>query len=154
MMEKQLKILLLAANSGTRVEREFREIEKRLNSSSHRKQFSIKIALGVRASDFSEVLLRHTPHILHFSGRADKKTGLLLADDSASHRPVPNKALMQLLKILKDNLDVLVFNACYTKRQAQGLAKTFDYTIGMNEDLDDESAIDFSASKRRSASRR
>lgn len=146
MMEKQLKILLLAANSGIRVEREFSEIERRLNSSSHRKLFSVKIALGVRSSDFSEVLLRHAPNILHFSGRGDKKTGILLADDSTSHRPVLNKALTQLLKILKDNLEVLVFNACYTRRQAQGLAKTFDYTIGMNADLDDDSAIDFSAS--------
>lgn len=145
-METQLKILLLAANSGARVEREFREIKRRLNSSSHRKNFSVEIALGVRPSDFSEVLLRHTPNILHFSGRSDKKTGLLLADDSASHRPVLNKALTRLLEILKDNLDVLVFNAGYTRRQAQGLSKTFDYTIGMKEELDDESAINFSAS--------
>jgi hypothetical protein len=95
--------------------------------------------------DLSEQLLRHAPNILHFSGRSDK-SGLLLADDSASHRPVLNKALKRLLEILKDNLEVLVFNAWYTRRQAQGLSKTFDYTIGMKEELDDESAIDFSAS--------
>ncbi len=143
-MEKQLKILLLAANSGTRVEREFRAIKRRLHSSSHREHFSVETALGLRPGDFSEMLLRHTPNILHFSGRSDK-TGLLLADDSAGHRLVLYQALTGVLNILKDNIEVLVFNAAFTKGQAEGLSKTFDYTIGMKEELDDESAIDFSA---------
>ncbi|HEV7681511.1 MAG TPA: hypothetical protein VGO68_05280 [Pyrinomonadaceae bacterium] len=51
-----------------------------------------------------------------------------------------------MLKILKDELQVLVFNACYTKQNALTLSETFNYTIGMNDTLDEQSAIDFSAS--------
>jgi hypothetical protein len=149
-MAKQLKILLLAANSGAspqpRIEREFREIEKRLRSGSHRDDFIVKPALGVRAGDLQDLLLLHRPHILHFSGRGDKKTGILLANDSESPRWVSNKAFTHMLKILKDDLRVLVFNACYTKRQALALSETFDYTIGMSDTLDDDSAINFSES--------
>lgn len=147
-MTEKLKILFLAANTGaeTRAGREAREISRRLRDGPHRAAFNFILEPNIRARDLEYVLLLHEPHVLHFSGRGDKKTGILLADDFGSPHPVDNKALIRLFKILKGKLRVLVFNACYTKQRASGLARTFDYTIGMKDTLDDESAINFSES--------
>jgi hypothetical protein len=149
-MTDQFTILFLAANSGMetlrRAGEEAREIGRRLLDGPQGRSFKFVIEPNVRARDLSLLLQRHRPHVLHLSGRGEKATGILLADGNESPRPVDNQALTKLFEILNERLRVVVFNACYTKQRARGLSKFIDYTIGMTDALDDDSAVNFSES--------
>lgn len=149
MMTEQIRILFLAANSGEeplrRVDKEAREVENRLRIAGNWKSFKFITEWAVRAGDLQKALMEHKPHVLHFSGRGSKSGGILLAEDSETPRAVDAKALAQLLKVLKDEIRVVVLNACYSKRQASEFAKDFDYTIWMDSAIADESAVIFSS---------
>ena len=56
------------------------------------------------------------------------------------------EALIHLFRILKDNVRVVVLNACHSRPQAEALAETIDCTVGMNRPIGDEAAIVFAAS--------
>src|SRR4051794_34439370 len=49
-------------------------------------------------------------------------------------------ALNRLFGVLKDNIRVVVLNACYTRAQADAIADVIDCVIGMNAAIDDEAA--------------
>ena len=54
-------------------------------------------------------------------------------------------ALVGLFQVLKDNVRVVVLNACYSKPQAEAIAQVIDCAIGMNTAIGDEAAIVFAA---------
>ncbi len=61
-------------------------------------------------------------------------------------QPVKLKALVQLFQTLKDNIRVVVLNACWTRPQVEEIAQTIDFAIGMNQPIGDTAAIVFAAS--------
>jgi hypothetical protein len=124
----------------------------------------------VRLDDLSGLLLRHRPEIVHFSGQGDtlgaialdwsgaKTSGRnLLAPSSpgatatgpvatdGSYTPVAAGALTELFRILRDNVRVVLLNACYSEAQAKGIVKHIDCAIGMSTRIGDEAAIAFAA---------
>jgi len=149
-MADKIKILFLAANpvdSGyrLRLDEEIREIGKRIRVGDHRDSFELVSEFAVRASDLQEALLRHKPHVVHFSGHGSKTEGVVLEDNAGRMKLVNKVALARLFELLKDNIKVVLLNACYSRDQAQGLAETIDYTIGMNDTIGDRAAIVFAA---------
>ena len=80
------KILLLSANpKGTpqvRLDEEMREIEEGLLRSRQRSQFTIETATAVRYRDLRRLILRHEPHIVHFSGHGEGEEGLVFEDET------------------------------------------------------------------------
>jgi hypothetical protein len=50
-----------------------------------------------------------------------------------------------LFSILKDNIRCVLLNACYSQKQAQGIAAHIDCVIGMSDKIADASAIGFAA---------
>lgn len=148
-MPEPIKILFLAANptdiSRIRVDKELRDVEERISIGSHRDQFDLIPSTAVRPCDLRRGLLKHKPHILHFSGHGSTTAGIVLEDDDGKTRVVSAEDLAELLGILKDNLRVVVLNACYSALQASGITKAIDCAIGMNDKIGDRSAITFSA---------
>lgn len=145
-----MKILFLAANpvdvvTRLRIDEEIREIEQKILSSPLRDQLQLVSVWAVRASDLQAVLLRHQPDIVHFSGHCSPQSGIILEDDAGNRKVVSKKALADLFRILKDNLRVVVLNACYAKDQARALTSTVDFTVGMNAAIQDKAAIVFSS---------
>lgn len=147
-MTERLKILFLAANPANvvvrlRLANEIREISTRIRLSPSRPSLEIVSEWAVRTSDLQEALLRHRPHIVHFSGRGNE--GIALQNDAGEVELVSKEALAQLFKILKDNIRLVVLNGCYAKDQAQGLSETIDYTIGIDATIQDKAALVFVA---------
>jgi hypothetical protein len=145
-----IKVLFLAASprgDQTRegLDEEVRQIDRKIRAGSHRESFELRSQWAVRISDLQELLLRHRPHIVHFSGRAGEVGGIVLAEDSGAARQVPKAALSNLFRILVDNIRIVVLNACYSKDQAEALQETVDYTIGINDRINDAAAIKFAA---------
>lgn len=145
----QIKILFLSANptdiSRLRLDKEVREVDEKIRLGEFRDQLALIPHFAVRPGDLQQTLLRHQPHILHFSGHGSKTHGIVLEDDSGHTKPVSPAALAALFTAIRDNLRVVLLNACYSSVQAAVITQTVDFTIGMREEIGDRSAIVFSA---------
>lgn len=142
-----IKILFLVANptdkTRLRIDEESKAIKEALREAEFRDRFDIETEWAVRVTDLQKLLLRHKPHIVHFSGHGSEASEIILEDNSGRSQPVPSKALSNLFSILKDNIRCVVLNACYAEGQAMAIAEHIDCVIGMSEEIGDESAISF-----------
>lgn len=149
-MTEKIKILFLASNptdiSRIRVDEELREVDERISLGSHRDRFELIPHFAVRPRDLTRGLLKHQPHILHFSGHGSTSAGIVLEGNDGKTKVVAAADLAELLSIIKDNLRVVVLNSCYSALQAGGITESIDCVIGMNDKVGDSSAIIFSAS--------
>ena len=148
-MPEPIKILFLASNptdiSRIRIDEELREIDERISIGSHRERFELIPHFAVRPKDLTRGLLKHQPHILHFSGHGSSSSGIVLEDNNGKTKVVAAADIAELLSIIQDNLRVVVLNACYSSLQASGITESIDCAIGMNDIVGDRSAIIFSA---------
>jgi hypothetical protein len=148
-MTEKIKILFLAANpinSGhLQLSKEVREIEKKILMAKERDRFELIQQGAVTPDDLHQALLRHKPHIVHFSGHGSKKS-IVLENHLGKSKSVSKPALTDFFEILKDNISVIVLNACYSRHEADRLPKVFDYTIVVQTAISDKTAIDFAAS--------
>ncbi len=145
-----IEILFLAANPDDsdplRLGEEVRAIRERLRLANVRDEFVVVQEWAVRVTDLPGVLLRHRPHIVHFSGHGSRVGEIILEDQGGNTKPVSPSALTRLFATLKDNIRCVVLNACYTKAQAEGIVESIDCVIGMSRGMPDESAIAFASS--------
>jgi CHAT domain-containing protein len=148
-MRNKIKILFLASNpvdtSALRLGKEVSEIEAKIEIGSARDSFELVQQHALRATDLQHVLLKHKPHIVHFSGHGSATEQLVLEDDAGNSHFVTQQALTSLFRILKDNVRCVVLNACYTKSQAEAIGGVIDYTVGNNKGVGDKAAIAFAA---------
>lgn len=145
----QIKILFLSANpkniTHIRLDEEAREVDERIQLGEFRDHLALISHFAVRPRDLRQSLLRHKPHVLHFSGHGSRTQGIVLEDNSGQTKFVSADALADLLRVIKDNLRVVVLNACYSSLQSEGISQIVDFTIGMQKEIGDRSAIVFSA---------
>jgi hypothetical protein len=148
-MADQIKILFLSANptdiSRIRLDEEVRQVDERIRLGECREQLALIPHFAVRPADVRQTLLRHRPHVLHFSGHGSPTQGIVLEDDRGQTKLVSTEALAALFRAIKDNLRVVVLNACYSGLQAEGISQVVDFTIGMLKEIGDHSAVVFSA---------
>lgn len=145
---ERLRILFVCAGPNDtarmRLEEEIREITTWLNSGPFRDLLSIELVLAARQNDLRHALLRHNPHILHFSGHGSE-SGILLEDNSGKASVFEFEQLGQLLTAFHDNLHLVVLNACNSAHRANAILQPVDYVIGMNHKILDRSAINFAS---------
>jgi CHAT domain-containing protein len=148
-MSDKIKVLFLAANptdtSPLRLGQEVREIDEKLEVGTARESFELIQHHALRVSDLQKVLLQHQPHIVHFSGHGSATEELVLEDNSGKSQAVSKQSLAALFRILKDNVHIVVLNACFSKVQAEAIKENIDYTIGNNKAVGDRAAIVFVA---------
>lgn len=141
------KILILAANpkntNQLRLDEEVREIQEGLQRSRSRDQFEIVSRWAVRPGDLRRALLDHEPQIVHFSGHGAGAEGLALESNTGQVKLVSGKALAGLFKLVQENVDCVLLNACYSEVQAQAIHHHIDYVIGMSDAIGDWAAIEF-----------
>ena len=153
-MEEQgldkIKVLFLAANpSGTSkmaLDEEMRLIDEKIYASELRDQIELVPAWAARPDDLLQALNRHRPQIVHFSGHGSPTGELMLVGNDGFPRPVGSKALTSVFKTLKDNIRLVVLNACYSKLQAEAIQQEIECVVGMNAEIGDEAARTFAAS--------
>jgi NB-ARC domain/CHAT domain len=146
-MINKIKVLLLATNqlelAYVRLGDELREIENKVPLGSFGHSFEFISKPAVRASDLSLVLLKHEPHIVHFTGHGKPEQEIIFEDEAGNIKPVGVDELIGILRTLKDNLRMVFFNVCYSKPFAEAVIQEIDYAIGMNGPIEDEAAITF-----------
>jgi hypothetical protein len=144
------RVLFLAANpAGTTplaLDHEIREIEDKIRKSEYRDTLELISKWAVRPDDLLQLLNQHKPHVVHFSGHGSEQNEILLLTDAGTTQPVSSVALAELLRTLKDNIRVVVLNACFSRGQAEALVQNIDCAVGMNKAIGDQAAITFAAS--------
>lgn len=147
--QKLITILFLAANplSSTRLrlDEEIRAMDLSLLQSKLGNLFDIRQHWAVRTADLQSYLLRHNPHIVHFSGHGSPTNEIILEDDRGNSSPVSPRALKNLFSILHGNIKCVVLNACYSENQAVAIAEHVDCVVGMSKAIGDRSAISFAS---------
>jgi hypothetical protein len=165
--DRKIKVLFLAANpdytSPLLLGEEVRRIEAEVRASEWRDALEFVSKWSVQPDDLQRALLEHRPQILHFSGHGSPAGDLLLepgmeATQPAScgrdrelmaggslPAPVSLSVLVGLIRTLKDNLRIIVLNACFSESQAAALAECVDGAIGVRAEIGDRAALIFSA---------
>ena len=147
---KACKILFLAANPK-RTERlaldeDARQIEEKVESSDLRDSIEIITKWAVRPDDLLKHLNKHRPDVVHFSGHGSEEGEIMLVDDRGKAKPVSKTTLVYLFSALKDNIKVVMLNACYSEAQARAITEVIDFAVGMSTSVSDKAAIVFASS--------
>jgi hypothetical protein len=144
-----VKVLFLAANPARTnrlaIDEEMHAIEHKVRATEHRDALQFQSSWAVRPDDLLQLLNQHRPQIVHFSGHGSQE-GLYLAGNDGRDRLVSTRALTALFTTLKDNIRLIVLNACYSREQAQALVAEIECVIGMKQSIHDAAAAVFASS--------
>ncbi|MEA5522099.1 SUMF1/EgtB/PvdO family nonheme iron enzyme [Limnoraphis robusta] len=147
---EKIKILFLASNpretQALALDEEVREITQKIRASQHRDAFDFKQRWAVRPDDLLQAFNEEKPHIVHFSGHGTSTGEIILLDKNSQAKTISTQAIKSLFSTLKDNIRVVLLNACYSRTQAEAITEVIDCVIGMNTAIGDEAARVFSAS--------
>lgn len=142
-----IKVLLLSANpldDPLGIDGEFRAIDAKIRGADHRDHIQLINHGAVRLEDVPGLLMRHKPHIVHFSGHGNVD-GIALTTADGSSKVVPPNALANIFNALKDNVRVVLLNACDSEPQAEAIVSVIDCAVGMADEIDDDAAVAFAA---------
>jgi hypothetical protein len=146
-MAEKIRILFLSANPWTTsrilVDEEAREIFERLQEGPYRNSFQLHKHEATRTIDLQRLLLLYEPHIVHFSGHANKKHRLILGGAPGRGKTVDEDGLVELLALYNTHLRLVFLNACFTKTQARSITKVIDYSIGTGKGIGDRGGVAF-----------
>jgi hypothetical protein len=149
-MGKKIKILILTANptdtARIRIDQEARDISDKLEEGLYRDEFELITYQALRPSDLQRRLMKHKPHIVHFSGHGSAvgKATLVLEDASGKSREIKAQQMVELFRFFNDTIRLVVLNACHTELHAQAVAQVIEYAIGTSAPIGDRAAITFS----------
>ena len=142
------RILFLSANPintlQLRLGEEIREIENELKKTKFRDNFRLFSKHALRPKDLIESLIDIKPNIVHFSGHGAAEDGIILENDYGKPHLLSSDTLEDLLEIFKDNIEIVILNACFSEIQAKAISKYISYVIGIKNAVKDKAAIKFS----------
>jgi esterase/lipase superfamily enzyme len=146
---KTCDVLVLAANpSGMDMldlEKEANLIRSRLQEGKVGKSFVVQVERAVQVTDLSKFLLQYKPLIVHFSGHGSANGEIILNNDQGQAHALAPEQLAELLAIVRERLECVILNACFSLEIADALVDQVRCLIGMDTEIDDESAVRFAA---------
>jgi len=141
------RILFFASNPESTeklsLDEEARSISRKIRETDYRDSLEFVTAWAIRPTDLLDELNLHRPTIVHFSGHGSGEEGLILSDDQGNQKLVSAGALTMLFSTLKDNIRLVVLNACYSEVQANAISEVIDCVVGMKSQIGDQAAITF-----------
>ncbi len=133
MLQSSARILLFAANpedtGRLALDKEVREIEVKIRASEHRNTLSLISRWAVQPDDLLQALNEHRPHIVQFSGHGSAAEEIILNDETGKPKPVTKIALSALFHALKDNIRLVVLNACFSEPQVRSIVQYIDCAV-------------------------
>ena len=148
-LPEKIKVLFVASNpidqSQLRLDEEIRAITAKIRASEHRDSVDLVSCWATRPSDFLQSLNEHKPHIIHFSGHGSENEELVFQADDGSTKLITKEAIVTTMSTIADNIRVVLFNACFSKAQAEAVTKHTEVAIGMQDAIGDDAARVFAA---------
>lgn len=146
-MENKIRILFISANpmdtGRIGVDKEAREVFEKLEQGSQREAFELYNYPALKAGNLQRLLMKHTPHIVHFSGHGSLAEKIILEGASGKGKQIGTEGLVDVFRLFTDHVRVVVLNACLTKPQAKALTEVVDYAIGITRVIGDRAAVTF-----------
>lgn len=131
-----ITILFLLASPANearrRLQEEVREIEAGLQRTKHRNQIALEQRWGFSSIDWRRALLEVKPQIVHFRGYG-----------SVEQQLANSEALKRLFEVFSDQVECVVLQGCYSRREAEAIRRHIPYVVEMNQVIGDRAAIKF-----------
>lgn len=146
---ERLRILYVTATpeGALRLDKEMRRVYKGVQAATQRDLVDIRPLPAATPSDFLDAMSGFKPHVVHFSGHADR-TGLLFDTDS-DHDNEGHDIGAALFARAISSVDLppvlVVMNACESVGHLDGLLEVVPMAIGMADEIGDPDAMSFSA---------
>lgn len=142
-----LKILFIASNPGNSLmlDQEFHNITAKILAAAGPHAVEIDSIWAARRDDLLQGLNQYRPDVVHFSGHGSKTGELILMNRDGQAKPVSAAAIGKLFAAVKDQIRLVVFNACFSEIAAAPVANTIDCTVGMDAEIGDDAAIVFAS---------
>ena len=126
-----------------KLEEEFNLIKNELDDSFHKNDFNLIGVYNVSSSQLMKLILVNHPIILHYSG-GGTANGLPFHDAHGRSEIVPSNVIIKLFKILlKENVQLVVLNSCYSHDLAGQLTQYVSCAIGMSGFISDDATLAF-----------
>ena len=142
-------VLFLAANpvdqTPLRLDEEVRAISEMIRKAEHRDAVRLETRWAVRPLDVLQAINECRPRIVHFSGHGSDQDEIVFQDNSGNAKLVSKDAIVQTLAAASDDIQLVFFNACYSRGQAEAVVSYIPTAIGMNAAIGDEAARVFAA---------
>jgi hypothetical protein len=147
---RRITVLFVASNTKDLGQvdllREHRDLQAEFDRGTQAGRFQLESLLAPRKRDLTRSLIRLRPRVVHFCGHGDEEGRIIIRDNDEDALPIDQRSLAGIIGTLKDDIRLVVLNACYTEKQAQALTVDIDCAIGMNREVVDKVAIEFAAS--------
>jgi len=166
-MEKVRVVFLPAIPAGSSqglLEEEVRAIDASIQSAEYRDRLQLISRWAVRLEDLSGLMLRDRPQVIHLSGRIVPEKLKELPPPPSPSIPAAGsgipmgpdgthvclgivllEGLVRLLRVLTDDVRVVVLNACYAESQAESIVEIIPCVVGTDPSLRHEHALAFVA---------
>ncbi len=146
---RRIRILFLAASPGSMGQvnsaREAREIREALRATAHRDSIELVERFAVRPGDLQRAFFEVRPHIVHFSAHGTTDEEIVLENDDGGAEPLGKRALADLFRVHKDQVRVVVLNACHSRPQVEAISEHIDCAIGMRRAIGSQAATEFAS---------
>lgn len=145
----RITLLFLAAEptdaGRIALDEEARDIQQKLRAADHRDAIDFQTRWAVRPDDLLQALNETRPTIVHFSGHGGDGVIYFKGEDGKARR-VTREALKAVFGPFKDDVRLVVLNACYSDEQAEALTGVVECAAGMAAAIGDHAARVFAAS--------
>ena len=148
--QEKITILFLGANSTNQsyplnLAEEVRSISQNIRSSEYRDFIDFKTCPATRPTDILQAINETQPTIVHFSCHGESSGELNLLDSFGKQKKVSKEGITQALSTFSKTIRLVVFNTCYSYKQAVSITDYIDTSIGMSDAITDEAARIFAA---------
>lgn len=145
----KIKVLFCAADpknaNHLALDEEVRSITAQIRASKHRDSVELISIWAVRTLDLLQALNEHEPQVVHFSGHGSASDEIIFLDAIGNAKPISKTAIVETLASTATNLRVVVFNTCFSHKQAEEITQHIDAAIGMTTSIGDDAARSFAA---------
>jgi hypothetical protein len=148
-LPEHITVLFLAANpldqQQLRLDEEVREIGEMIRKSKHRDAVHLESRWAVRPLDVLQAINECQPRIVHFSGHGSDQEEIVFQDNTGQAKFVSKEAIVQTMAAASGDIQLVFFNTCYSRAQAEAVVQYVPSAIGMNTSIGDDAARVFSA---------
>jgi hypothetical protein len=148
-LPEEITVLFLAANpldqQQLRLDEEVRAIGEMIRKSEHRDSVRLESRWAVRPLDVLQAINECRPRVVHFSGHGSDQDEIVFQDDAGQTKRVSKEAIVQTMAAASGDIQLVFFNTCYSRGQAEAVVQHVSAAVGMNTSIGDEAARVFSA---------
>lgn len=144
-----VQVLFLGANpaESTRLAltKEIQTIEQRILDVNAYDSYRVVQKWEVEASRVQGLLLLYKPQIVQFSGHGTRMGDLVFQTADGASAPLSIERLATMFSVLNKYIRCVILNACFSRLQAEAIARHVEVVVGMSNQIRDSDAITFSS---------